>query len=332
MQYKYLTEKSLTVKEIIEIRNRAKVLFGNETFSDFSPTGEQFGGIIVKGKLLPLERNKGLNFLSFYIVGYLPVKDKSIDELFTILDKSVNDIGQLAIISIKIGFHGKNSEANKKYHDSIEFSMRKGKYFFEYDTMISDAKTRCEFFQDLIKKVELPLNIILKGDDFYIEHKDRGELFTSIGGFHGENPKFFRCEVSEEAFGNRKEYLRTVLETFATEKRYEYSWTLLLEDIGSETANRLYDLAVSKEFNASRCDIHFSFNLDKIEGLEVLHQWCAKKGHFLTFLCSFSLPEENSGELNVITKAKGHRLKLTLSDPEYLKLVEEKLGIKFKQY
>jgi len=332
MEFYYEVDNQVSLEDILQIRSICKDSFGQlGGGSDFSPDDLQFGSLTMKGKLAALPRVKGMTFIVSFISGYLPAKANSLDDLFNVLEN----------VKILIWFELKAEYGLKSRGENLELVIRKGAKLLDYTSSLLIASDRKNYFDKFFKALEIPIALMEESSDYYFNPTTEG--FFSISGagpkktetgLRGDNATSFRVEISDNSYRGMKSKLRMLLDTFGTGKVTQYSWTIYIDEKDPDKNAGLYELAVKKSFPARKCEVDFSYQLTGIEGIEGLKNICTKKSEFLTTLCSFDLPGQDSATFEITTRADGHHLSLRTSastDPDNIKLIERKLGIKFKE-
>jgi hypothetical protein len=168
---------------------------------------------------------------------------------------------------------------------------------------------------------------------YFLLHAADRDLWTSYKGTKGENPKAFRCELDSDVMGDELCHrLNQALPSHASEKRFEYIWSVTVEDQGSEKTHELYAKVVVAKLPAGRHLAAYLLRLHDLRGIEALQELCQGKGEIQTQIGTFDLGEEDDyGELFVVTSASGHRLELRLSTEDHLEKVQQLAGGKFSQ-
>lgn len=342
MEFYYEVDNQVDLEDILQIRSICKDSFGQFGGGfDFSPDDLQFGSLTMKGKLAALPRVKGMTFIVSFISGYLPTKANSFNELFNVLESGEHDIASKASLSLVIWFELKAEYGIKSRGDNIDIVNKKGMKLIDYTTSLVMASDRKNYFDKLFKALEIPIALLEESSDYYFNPTTKG--FFSISGagpkktetgVRGDNATSFCVEISDNSYNGMKSKLRMLLDTFGTGKVTQYSWTIYIDEKDPDKNAELYELAVQKSFPARKCEIDFSYQMTGIEGIEGLKNMCTQKSEFLTTLCSFDLPGQDSATFEITTRADGHHLLLRTSastDPANIKLIEGKLGIKFKE-
>jgi len=339
VEFDYKVDGLFSIEKILEIRQKVRELF--EGFSDFSPEESQRGYFEPKGKLPVFDELEGLSLVMIHIDGYLPSKDETLDTFIEILKQGESIIGDEFHLAVCCGFEEKNSKQTKRAYDTIRVWIRLGKLYFDYGANGSKVNADASYAKDFIKRLihimNLPIRIEERDGQYFLAHTSEGELSISRSLWGRGNPTGFSCEVMgtsiEEIVGCVKQFFAEC----ATKKRFDFYWSFGGVHLGTETVSaherckRIYDMAIKANFPADHYFIDIEFTLQDLEGIEVLKSFCGPKDDVYTRLCSFDLPEDNYGEIKIVTTSKGHQLRLTLRTPDNLKLVEKKLGLKFSE-
>jgi hypothetical protein len=336
MNYCYKATGLFSLEDIVRMRDRARDVYGGSGgFLDFSYRAKQSGELIIKGPLEPLPEAKGVEFGDFFIIGHLPVKEKSLDELFLILAMCEDPIGRYGNFSIEIGYEEKTSKQTRRNCDHVGVGIKTGKKYFIYrpsgSNVAKDTKYRKDFIRQLIETAGLPLNVIEREKGFMLSHHQESGLFISASEPGGLNPSSFRCELEGVSVGELESRVKTILNKYATEKRFEYWWSIATMGMENAEANRIYNVAVEKKIAAQKVEIGFSYILRQLEGIDFLRYLPGQKKEFSTRVCTFDLPGQVTAELHAITSVSGHFLEISITNPSGLPEVEAKLNLKLEK-
>ncbi|NOZ69220.1 MAG: hypothetical protein GXP46_08270 [Deferribacteres bacterium] len=333
VEYDYLSERYFSVEELLRIHETARRTLSG--FDDFS-TGS-IGHAYFEPERLPLLHDlKGIRLIDISTEGYLTLKKEPWDDFRDILERGANTIGKIGLLLLRCGFEEKNSKQTKRGYDTVDVKVEKGKRYFGYSAngsrVTNDVQYRKTFMTQFISAINLPLSIEEKDNYFTLRHNLSGELRISRGGLRGENPSAFFCEMPGASNDELIERMKICMEKFASKKRFEYTWTARCSGIGSsELSRQIYDMVIESNFPAIRYFLDIEYSLDDIYGLEVLKGMCGPDDEVFAGFFSFTLPEDNHAEARIHATFQGYQLMLTMTDSAYLKLVEEKLGLKFRE-
>ncbi len=333
VDFDYRAEGFFSVNDILRIYKIVQVSF--EGFIGFSTEELHRAYFEPKGSLPKLYNFKGIRLKSINTDGYLPLKDKSLDIFRDILQMGEMTIGNIGLLLVRCGFEEKSSKQTKRGYDSVSIRIEKGKKYFGYgangSNVDKDTKYRKEFMARLIRIADLPLKIVEGNDSFRLVHTESGELKT-LKSFFGKDPSSFFCEIPGASIDELVDRMQVFLIEFASKKRFVYDWGVLCSGYPDpEISKRIYEMALAANFPAERYFLIVEFSIDDIQGIEIFRNLCGPKDDVYTRLCSFDLPEDNYGEIKIVTTSKGHQLRLTLRTPDNLKLVEKKIGLKFSE-
>jgi hypothetical protein len=335
MMLEYRTKRLLPLDEILTLLDKVKA--GATNFVGFSPQTSQFGGAKFKRQLPTLDQLQGVELTSMHMVGHLPVSDKSYTSLKELFCQHAGTaIGCEALFSIHVHFEEAGSQQKRSNADTFAAHFRYGHAHFLYragggSQVARDHGYAARFFSELAQTADLPVRVDQRGGDYFLEHGGQRELWTSYKGTKGENAKAIRCELPPETTAEQLcERMDRALATHASEKRLGYSWSITVDDQGSEATERLYAAAVTAQLPAARHELTCSLRLKEIAGVEGLKELCQGKGEVLTQVATFDFGEEDEyGELYIVTSAAGHRLELRLSLEDHLETVQDLAGVKF---
>ncbi len=332
MLLEYRTKSLLPLDRIRQVCDTFESATNN--FVGFRPEAVQFGESRFKRKLPALDQFTGVELASMHVVGYLPANDESYASLKTAFcEHAATPLACQALFAISAGYEEVNSQQTRSTCDTLVASIRYGHAHFGYraggSRIASENAYAARFFDDLATTADLPLRVERRDDDYFLEHTENRDLWTSYKGTNNENPKAFRCELApDETAEQLCRRLDRGLQSHASKKRFEYSWSFTVEDQDSETTARLYAEVVNAKLPASRHEAAYSFRLKDLDAIETMKQFCDGKGEVQVQIGTFEL-DDDYGELYVVISSEGFRLELRLTSEDYLSTAERLTGEKF---
>lgn len=158
--------------------------------------------------------------------------------------------------------------------------------------------------------------------DYYLLHNLDKEISINFTGGKGNNPKYFRIEISEDEFMTYLERVVSYLNNNTLTNKCTYLLSMHLDQ-------QQYSEFVALNLPAKKYELNFSYNLSSLVGIETLKSLSFGKGCFETKIATFNLPGNDSAIINVLTDKTGHKLELVLLYPEYFDQIRKPLGIEF---
>lgn len=335
-QFRYRTNDYLTSSQIAQVQRLVEDRF--KGYVGFSPK-EEHRAYFETGELLQLESVKGINIRTISTVAHLNVDQDPFPIFKEVFSQTERTIASNGIVSAGCGFEPKDSMSTSEYFDSVSVSLRKEKKLFSYwpsSELTNSKEHRKNVMSRIIRALSLPINIEEKENDFFLTHSLGGELNISRAGLRKASPWDFVCEINNVSAMELLHLLAKFLQEFASDKRYEYTWSARAVGEPGDSSVQLsskaiYDFLAESKLPASYYVVDFKFTIESLLGIDTIQELCGPKDEVYIRLCSFDLPPNNYGGVTVITTAGGHQLEIKLRLPEKSKEFESKLGIKFHE-
>jgi len=333
VEYKYLSVDKLTLSQLLAFReiSRTKYTGFRETLGE-----DPNHGYFELTKLPALEAFRGIELKEIRTEGHLPVDEDPFHTFRQIFNNDAEKIGESGLLIIRCGFEEKSSIQSKRGYDTVSIKLEKGKMFFGYSANGSNVDKKIDYRKEFIRRVlevtHIPVTMIEREGYFILEHKLSGDIKILKGGFGGKNPAAFQCEILDGTVDELMIKMEEFLSEFASEKRYKYSWTATCSGSAeTEINNKIYDFVVSADFPADKYSLDIEFLIDEISTIETIKNLCGPNDKVFTSFFNFTLPENNSANVQVVTDLNCHHLLLTLTDSEYISEIENIFGTDFKE-
>jgi hypothetical protein len=318
-----------SLAEIKDVLERAKQSFGSDKFIGLTTDTLQMASFELKGTLDSVDLLKGITFSRATVHGEFEPKDFPAETFANILQSSEADVGSVGCIQVYCRFYHKTSEPDQKIGEDVGAEIRKGKKEFRFLSAViyyqNDQTIRKQWVNEIIQKAQLPVVMIEKDGNYFLEHKQGLKLY----GGQNKNPASINCEIPTASASDLVQRMELIFrENVALEKKITYEWMAMMAYTNDPVeSKRLLANVIARRFPAQKTKLDFSYQLNDLSGVESLHALSGKKSSFLTQLCAFGPAEDSSGELSMFTSAKGHELSVSVSDSEIIEEVGRKLGL-----
>ena len=322
--YLFKTESHFTFNEIFEISNNIGNFYPVTT--GFGTTGAKFAELSGSSSLPNLGDCNGIEFEEIVVSGYLSRASVAWDFFSDIEVNMKNLKGIASRIALSCKFREKSSAQDSIYRVSVSLILLNGKLSVAIHlngaALDKNPKYWDAFYRKLIAEFNLPLKI--SGTD--LVHTQSGNV--RITDLHpGCLPGGFVCDLLESDLGSSIASVKNGLGIFSMSSNPEFSWRVTCNDIREKNVCFLSDIS---NFPADSFDVNIRFSVIDLAGLDYLTAWCEDDDISRARICSFELPDINSGgELLVETTHTGHKLLLSLPSDEKVKEIEQNLGVTF---
>jgi hypothetical protein len=317
------TSGFLSFADIKDINSRAAKVFLNVI--GFSPDEGQFADLYFDGPL-PSSLGEGLALGRFNVVGAIPSKLDPFPIFLKFLrDPALTRNGDLVVDT---HFRLKATRQSRRKCERVMVQRRPTGLHIGYSTALQDLQTRKRHFAEIIATADLPLQVLDGPSGFRIEKSSVGDLFASGGDWAGNNVTFFKYGRAEEQVPDLLDRMRMIIGAWS-DQVFESAWKVdsSFAAESRSTTSQLFHAIAAGEYPAQTTELNMTYFLSDLEGVEALRNLGGPKSVFETSLCSFDLPNNESGEMRVLTTRKGHEIVVGLSDPDAIDLIKKALNL-----
>jgi hypothetical protein len=178
----------------------------------------------------------------------------------------------------------------------------------------------------LIELLELPMRLQTRKNKAALEHTAGGEVETTRTLMPGQVPDNFFCQVSCESLEELWAKVEKAVGSHPKRTIKDCAWVLGPAD---KNVSKALSLLNQEQLPSDAYLWIGKFYIKRPTDLSVFTELPPFTGEVITSLCAFPLGGTNGAEIFSASTNKGHFLRIDISAPKLLPMVEERLGVKF---